>query len=189
MPVFKRQRLIIGLIIIFIVNIFLVNQVWAFDSPSSRLDNLASKQDIRIKTNKSLPETVGRAVKYVVGFVGIIFLILILYAGFLWMTAGGSQEEVTKARAILKWSLIGVIVVLGAYAVTNYIVENMQRITSPNYNPYIPDIPIEGGEDDILGYDCSQIYCQDCMGDKTCCENNDGHADCCDWKGNWCLDK
>ncbi|MFA5076050.1 MAG: hypothetical protein WC480_01385 [Patescibacteria group bacterium] len=57
----------------------------------------------------------------VLSTLGAIFLILVLYAGILWMTAGGNQEQVTKAKKLLINATIGLTIVLSAYAIT-YIV-------------------------------------------------------------------
>lgn len=55
------------------------------------------------------------------GLLGALFLVLIIYAGFLWMTAGGESKQVDKAKSILINSTIGLIITLAAYAITNFI--------------------------------------------------------------------
>lgn len=52
------------------------------------------------------------------GFLGVIFLLLMLYAGFLWMTSGGNSDQVDKAKRILTSAVIGTVIVLAAYAIT-----------------------------------------------------------------------
>ena len=46
---------------------------------------------------------------------GTIFLVLCIYAGFLWMTAQGADEQIKKARAILKNSIVGLVLMSGSY--------------------------------------------------------------------------
>lgn len=65
--------------------------------------------------------TIGNTIKIILSLVGIIFLILMLYSGFLWMTAKGDTKAIEKAKENIKNSLIGLIIVLGAYAITNLI--------------------------------------------------------------------
>jgi len=55
-------------------------------------------------------------------FIGVIFLVLAIYGGFIWMMARGNEEEVTKAKNIIQNSIIGLIVVIGAYAISRYII-------------------------------------------------------------------
>lgn len=53
--------------------------------------------------------------------VGTIFLLLTVYAGFLWMTAQGNEEKVTKAKDIVTQTVIGLAITLGAYAITAFV--------------------------------------------------------------------
>ncbi len=73
-------------------------------------------------TDTSLSETVGQIIKVVLSLVGTIFLALTVYAGILWMTAAGNEEQVTKAMSILKTAVIGLAIVLAAYGLTTFIV-------------------------------------------------------------------
>ncbi len=63
----------------------------------------------------------GQIIGLVLSFVGVLFLILMIYAGLTWMTAGGNQEQVKKARSLMINAILGLIVVMGAYAITAFI--------------------------------------------------------------------
>ncbi len=52
---------------------------------------------------------------------GVIFLLLMIYSGILWMTSGGVTEQVTKAKHILVNSTIGLIIIILAYAITKFV--------------------------------------------------------------------
>ena len=73
--------------------------------------------------NVSLETTIGKMINGALGFVGIIFLVLMIYAGYLWMTAGGNEEQVSKAKKIIRASIIGLIIIAFSYAITGFIVE------------------------------------------------------------------
>ncbi len=73
----------------------------------------------------ALSERVGGIIKVAMTFVGTIFLVLTVYAGFLWMTASGNEEQVKKATGILKMAVIGLIIVLAAYGITTFVVNYM----------------------------------------------------------------
>jgi len=79
---------------------------------------------------KPIMQIIAEIIKYVLSFLGIIFLILILYGGFLWMTAGGNEEQVAKAKTIVINSIIGVIIILSSYAITYYVLENVIRAST-----------------------------------------------------------
>lgn len=60
-------------------------------------------------------------INFLLGLVGIIFLILVIYAGFLWMTAGGNEDQVSKAKKLIINSVIGIVIIVAAYAFTNFV--------------------------------------------------------------------
>src|SRR3989338_4740690 len=70
---------------------------------------------------KDLQSTVGTVIKAVLAMVGTIFLVLTIYAGILWMTASGNDEQVTKATGIIKAAIIGLVITMSAYAITYFV--------------------------------------------------------------------
>jgi len=77
----------------------------------------------------SLPEIIGTILNYILGFLGVIFLILTIYGGFLWMTAGGNEDQIKKGRKYLTNSIIGLAIVLAAYSLTFFVVTNIIKAT------------------------------------------------------------
>lgn len=69
----------------------------------------------------NLETTVGDVIKAVLATVGTIFLVLTIYAGILWMTASGNEEQVTKATGIIKAAIIGLFITMSAYAITYFV--------------------------------------------------------------------
>ncbi|MCX6795527.1 MAG: hypothetical protein NT165_02250 [Candidatus Falkowbacteria bacterium] len=59
------------------------------------------------------------------GLLAIIFLAYTIYAGFKWMTAAGDADDIKKAQATLRTSIIGLIIVLGSYGITYLVFSNM----------------------------------------------------------------
>lgn len=57
--------------------------------------------------------------------VGVIFLVLVIYGGFLWMTAGGTEAQVKKAKDIITAAVIGVVLIAAAYAITNFVFQSL----------------------------------------------------------------
>ncbi len=68
----------------------------------------------------SLTQTI---INSILSFLGVIATLLIIYAGFKWMKAQGNQEEVNEAKSMLKNAIIGLIIVLAAYAISIAIFE------------------------------------------------------------------
>jgi hypothetical protein len=68
-----------------------------------------------------IPLTIGKIVGVGLAFIGVLFLILMIYGGFTWMMARGNQQDVTKAKDLFEAAIIGLIIVMAAYAITAYI--------------------------------------------------------------------
>ncbi len=55
----------------------------------------------------------------------LIFLVMMLYGGYNWMTAMGEEEKVTKAKDTIIASVIGVVILISGYAITTFIITNI----------------------------------------------------------------
>jgi cytochrome bd-type quinol oxidase subunit 2 len=69
----------------------------------------------------------GRVINTALSLVGIIFLVLMVYAGYLWMTARGEEAQITKAKDIIRGTIIGLVLVLSAYAITIFVTRSLNR--------------------------------------------------------------
>jgi len=68
-----------------------------------------------------IPQAIGRIVGIVLSLVGVFFFLLMIYGGFTWMFARGNEQNVEKAKSIIQSAIIGMIIVLAAYAITVFI--------------------------------------------------------------------
>jgi hypothetical protein len=81
-------------------------------------------------TATSIPTIAGQLVGYLLQFTGIIFMVLIIYAGFKWMTARGNDAEAKKAQELIYQATIGLIIVLSAYAITAFVGKSLTTAIS-----------------------------------------------------------
>ena len=72
-------------------------------------------------TPNYVPNTIATIIKVLLGFLGMIFIILVIWAGYSWMTAGGNEEKVTKAKTTIYRAVIGLIIIVSAYAITHFV--------------------------------------------------------------------
>lgn len=72
-----------------------------------------------------ISQKIGLIISYILGFLGVIFLILTIYSGFQWLTAGGNEETIKKARSRLINAVIGLAIILSAYAITYFVTEKL----------------------------------------------------------------
>ncbi|MFA6322206.1 MAG: hypothetical protein WCX71_01865 [Candidatus Buchananbacteria bacterium] len=73
--------------------------------------------------------TIGQIIQIFLSLLGVIFLGYTIYAGFLWLTSAGNDEKLTKAKSILRGSIIGIIIILGAYAITAFVISQAGEAT------------------------------------------------------------
>jgi len=73
--------------------------------------------------------TVAMIIRVALGLLGTIALVIILYAGFKWMTAGGNEENVKDAQKILMAAVIGLVIIVTAYSVTRFVTTRLLEAT------------------------------------------------------------
>ncbi|OGL74144.1 hypothetical protein A3F28_00230 [Candidatus Uhrbacteria bacterium RIFCSPHIGHO2_12_FULL_57_11] len=76
---------------------------------------------------------VGNAINVFLSILGVIFLVLTVYAGYLWMTARGDDQQVTKAKDILKAAVIGVAITLSAYAISSFVISRLVQTSEVEF--------------------------------------------------------
>lgn len=91
------------------------------DEFQNNVDKLAL--DTGYSTEDTIEARIGTIVRVVLSIIGSIFLLFTVLAGFKWMRAGGNQETVKKAQDQIKSLIIGLIIVLAAYALSYWIVD------------------------------------------------------------------
>lgn len=69
---------------------------------------------------------IGGIISVVLSVLGVLLLIYIIYAGFLWMTAGGDKDQTKKAKDYMINAVIGLIITLSAYAISNFVISAIQ---------------------------------------------------------------
>ncbi len=102
---------------------------YAIDLGIDRIERASETAGYAAATETTFAENVGRAIRIVLSLLGVIFTILIIYAGYLWMTARGNDENVSKAKDIISSSIIGLIILLMAYSITNFVVTRVMEGT------------------------------------------------------------
>lgn len=106
-----------------LVSFSLAFQAKAYDfKTESGLDKTADGMgyDASLKS-QTIFERIGSITAVILSFIGVIFLLISLYAGYLWMTAQGDKAQVQKAKTMITQAAVGMLVVVSAYAITMFI--------------------------------------------------------------------
>jgi len=117
---------------LFLASLFLAPQAAsAINLGADLTKRAATKAGYAEGTNETtLASTIGQVIKVTLSFIGILFTVLMVYSGFLWMTARGEESQIEKAKKIITYSIIGIIVSLGSYSITAFILPRVLEITT-----------------------------------------------------------
>ena len=71
---------------------------------------------------QDLPILIGKLINALLGVMGIIFVLLTVYAGYLYMTAQGDKENTEKAKKLLGQAVIGLVIIVAAYSIAQFVI-------------------------------------------------------------------
>lgn len=94
------------------------------------LETTAGPQGAGIKGEDKLPVVIGKIIRFALGMVGVVFLVIMIYGGFLYLTAGGNKDQVGKAVDYIKNGAIGLVIIFASYAITNFVVGSILDSTA-----------------------------------------------------------
>lgn len=124
---------------IVLMNFFLINSLALAQSQqlldSTAVTDLQAQDNVflaqtGLSDKVSLAEVISTIIKAVLSFLGVILVILLIYGGFLWMTAAGNEESIAKAKKIIISAFIGLTIVLSAYVITYYVLDKILEATT-----------------------------------------------------------
>lgn len=79
---------------------------------------------------KDIRNTVAQIINVALGLLGIVAVVIILIGGFEWMTAGGNEEKTGEARNRIFAGIIGLAIILSAYAIAQFVIKSLTTATS-----------------------------------------------------------
>lgn len=81
------------------------------------------------ETVQPLPVIIGNIVNIILSFLGVLLLVYLIYAGFLWMTSGGDSKKADTAKTYIQNAVIGLIIILASFAISNFVITNLTAVT------------------------------------------------------------
>lgn len=82
---------------------------------------VAEKAGVTSGTPKTLPEIIGNFIGAALQLLGVLLVVYIIWAGFLWMTAAGNEDKVKTAKTMIKNAVIGMVLIFAAYAINGFV--------------------------------------------------------------------
>jgi heme/copper-type cytochrome/quinol oxidase subunit 2 len=108
----------------------------ALPAQADELDPWGDKQD-EIQEITGLGENDPReiaagVINVIMGFLGIVAVVIILIGGFKWMTASGNEDKVQEAKNLIIAGIIGLVIILAAFAIAKFVLEQLLSATGAN---------------------------------------------------------
>ena len=80
-------------------------------------------------STQDVKTTIQNIVRIIVGFLGIIVIIIILAGGFKWLTSGGNEEKIGEAKKIITAGIIGLVIIFTSYAIATFVITQLIQAT------------------------------------------------------------
>jgi Zn-dependent protease with chaperone function len=74
--------------------------------------------------------TIARIINVALGMLGIVAVVIVLSGGFRWMTASGDEGKVDEAKKIITAGVIGLAIILSAYAIAQFVIDSLITATT-----------------------------------------------------------
>lgn len=127
-----RRWIIFGLIIV-ITCTLIASEVHAANGLKDKLFGLIDAGNMagyKTDATANVPNLVKTLINSFLALLGLIFLGLSLYAGVIWMTSRGNEEKTKEAIETIIHAAIGLALILGSYAITNFVLERLLPTTT-----------------------------------------------------------
>ena len=123
-----KNKNLIAILILTAIFIPIVVSAVQFD-PFGQLQNV----DLGKPTEDEVPGMFVLIINIVLGFLTLIAVTLIIVSGFLYMLSGGDTEKITKAKKLLYGTIIGLFIVMMAWGITLYVINQLNVVTMDPY--------------------------------------------------------
>jgi amino acid transporter len=84
------------------------------------------REEAGYRPGVDLVTVIGVIINVILGLLGVVAVIIIVIGGFKWMTAGGNDEKIKEAKRLIGQGVIGLIIVLAAYAIARFIIDKLK---------------------------------------------------------------
>jgi hypothetical protein len=124
---FKKIKYFFAFLVFSVLNFKIANIGLAqdFGPAEDQMTAFNETSGFKPADSSTLGSIAAAVIEAFLGLLGIIFLVLIITAGFKWMTAAGNEEKIQEAKETIFRAIIGLIIVVSAYAITYFVFNAM----------------------------------------------------------------
>lgn len=123
------KKLLSSLSLLSLISLFLPSLALAQTDTSTQsnaaITELGKVAGTGYNTSVRLAPLIGTVIRTALSLLGAIFIIVLIVAGFRWMTASGNEDKVTKAQNAIKRGLIGLVIVVAAWAIWTFLLTKL----------------------------------------------------------------
>jgi len=129
----SKHLLSLAIISLLALPLFALKAQAQYDPNTFGIDVVETSLGNTLGSSNTDPRTViVNIINIALGFLGVIAVVIVLLGGFKWMTAGGNEDKVEEAKKILGAGVIGLVIVLSAWALTSYVINIIYNTTQVN---------------------------------------------------------
>ena len=96
------------------------------------IEETAGGAGLSTDASQTVPAIAGNVIGTALSIIGVLFFILMVYGGFNWMIARGDDTLITKAKDTITAAIVGLIIVLGSFAITNFAFQSAEGDSPDN---------------------------------------------------------
>jgi hypothetical protein len=111
----------IGMSLVMAAPAFAQNTTDTFGVQQFGANTVLGQQDVR--------STIAQIINVALGLLGVISVVIVLGGGFKWMTAGGNEDRVGEAKKMIVAGVIGLAIILSAYAIARFAIGQLSNAT------------------------------------------------------------
>jgi heme/copper-type cytochrome/quinol oxidase subunit 2 len=101
-----------------------------FAQETNLLNDVAGNTTLKGGSEGGLATMLGKLINTALSVLGVVLLLIVIYAGFLWMTAGGEAAKTQKAKDMITNATIGLVLILAALAISTFVFDTLTAATT-----------------------------------------------------------
>ena len=74
--------------------------------------------------------TVVKVVQWFLSALSLFAIVMIIIGGYTWMTAGGNEEKIKKAKSLIQTTIIGLVIILFSWAIFLFVVNTVIEVST-----------------------------------------------------------
>lgn len=94
---------------------------------------LANLDDVNLNGDIDLINLIGRVINVLLGFLGVVVLVGIIYGGFKMMTSGGNDEQSAAGKKIVGAGVVGLVIIVASLAIANFVIYQLQQASGSTF--------------------------------------------------------